>query len=45
VGSLKRFTEDVREVTTGLECGVGLNGFGDFLADDVIEFYAKERVK
>jgi translation initiation factor IF-2 len=45
VGSLKRFTEDVREVTIGMECGVGLDGFGDFQADDVIEFYVKERVK
>ena len=44
VGSLKRFTEDVREVTTGLECGVGLDGFGDFEVDDVIEFLTKERV-
>ena len=43
VGSLKRFTEDVREVRAGFECGVGLEGFGDFKEGDIIEFYKKER--
>ena len=43
VGSLKRFKEDVKEVLTGFECGVGLEGFGDFQVGDVIEFYVQER--
>lgn len=43
VSSLKRFTEDVREVREGFECGVGLEGFQDFEEDDIIEFYKKER--
>jgi translation initiation factor IF-2 len=43
VGSLKRFEEDVREVRTGFECGVGLEGFQDFAVGDVIQFYVKER--
>jgi translation initiation factor IF-2 len=43
VGSLKRFENDVREVRTGFECGVGLEGFHDFVIGDVIEFYVKER--
>jgi len=43
VGSLKRFENDVREVRTGFECGVGLEGFHDFAIGDVIEFYVKER--
>jgi translation initiation factor IF-2 len=43
VGSLKRFEKDVREVRTGFECGVGLEGFHDFVIGDVIEFYVKER--
>jgi len=43
VASLKRFTKDVREVRTGFECGVGLEGFHDFEIGDVIEFYVKER--
>jgi translation initiation factor IF-2 len=43
VSSLKRFQEDVREVRTGFECGVGLEGFNDFEEGDRIEFYVKER--
>jgi translation initiation factor IF-2 len=41
VSSLKRFTEDVREVDAGFECGIGLEGFSDFQEGDVIEFYKK----
>jgi translation initiation factor IF-2 len=44
VNSLKRFTEDVREVGTGYECGISLEGFDDFHEGDVIEFYTKEQV-
>jgi len=44
VSSLKRFTEDVKEVNTGFECGVGLENFGDFVEGDIIEFYRRERV-
>jgi translation initiation factor IF-2 len=43
VGSLKRFQEDVREVRTGFECGIGLEGFDDFEEGDTIVFYVKER--
>jgi len=43
VSSLRRFTEDVREVREGFECGVGLEGFRDFKEGDIIEFYKKER--
>ncbi len=43
VASLKRFTKDVREVRTGFECGVGLEGFHDLEVGDIIEFYVKER--
>jgi len=42
VGSLRRFQDDVREVATGMECGIGLDGFDDFAEVDVIEFYRKE---
>lgn len=45
VASLKRFTEDVREVNTGLECGVGVEGYGGFEVGDVLEFYTREMVK
>ncbi|GAB4528511.1 MAG: hypothetical protein Kow0063_04810 [Anaerolineae bacterium] len=42
VASLKRFTEDVREVDAGYECGIALEGFEDFKEGDIIEFYTKE---
>ena len=44
VSSLKRFNEDVREVRTNFECGVGLEGFQDFKVGDKLEFYVRERV-
>jgi translation initiation factor IF-2 len=44
VSSLKRFTEDVKEVNTGFECGVGLENFNEFIEGDTIEFYRRERV-
>lgn len=42
--SLKRFTEDVREVATGFECGIGVDNFSDFQEGDIIEAYVKERI-
>ena len=44
VSSLKRFTEDVAEVSAGLECGLGIEGNIGFEVGDIIEFYRKERV-
>jgi translation initiation factor IF-2 len=44
VASLRRFKDDVREVTTGYECGVGLLGFGDIKVGDIIEIYDLEAV-
>jgi translation initiation factor IF-2 len=44
IDSLKRFTEDVREVAAGYECGIALEGFDDFQQGDIIECYTKERV-
>ncbi|HDR15618.1 MAG TPA: translation initiation factor IF-2, partial [Desulfobacteraceae bacterium] len=43
VASLKRFKEDVKEVQTGYECGVGLENFNDIKEGDVIEFYMMEK--
>jgi translation initiation factor IF-2 len=43
VDSLRRFQEDVREVQAGMECGIGLEGFGDFQEGDVLELYRRER--
>ncbi|HLF27411.1 MAG TPA: translation initiation factor IF-2 [Anaerolineae bacterium] len=44
IASLKRFTEDVKEVRQGFECGIGLANFKDFKEGDIVEFYVKERV-
>lgn len=44
VDSLKHFKDDVTELRAGFECGIGLEGFGDFKVGDVIELYKKERV-
>ena len=44
LGSLKRFKEDVREVTAGLECGLGVENFDDIKAGDLIESYQVQQV-
>ena len=43
VNSLKRFKDDVKEVATGYECGVGVKDFNDFETGDVLEFYRMEQ--
>ncbi len=40
--SLKRFKEDVREVLAGYECGIFIEGFGDYKEKDIIECYTYE---
>lgn len=44
IASLKRFTEDVKEVAEGYECGISLDNFNDLREGDVLEFFRKERV-
>jgi translation initiation factor IF-2 len=39
ISSLKRFKDDVREVESGFECGIGLENFNDIKVGDVIEAY------
>src|SRR5512133_1058115 len=39
VTSLRRFKDDVREVAAGMECGIGLEGFSDMKAGDLLEVY------
>jgi translation initiation factor IF-2 len=41
---LRRFKEDVREVASGYECGIGLENFQDIKVGDVIEGYEVEEV-
>ena len=45
VGSLRRFQEDVREVETGYECGIVIEGFPDVKVDDVFEAYETRQVE
>ncbi len=44
IGSLRRFKDDVGEVKTGLECGIGFERFNDIKVGDVIEVFVMERV-
>ncbi|MFC1942098.1 translation initiation factor IF-2 [Chloroflexota bacterium] len=43
VSSLKRFKDDVREVATGYECGVGIRDFNDIEVGDILEFHRMEK--
>ena len=43
--SLKRFKEDVKEVTSGYECGASIHNFNDIKVGDVIEAYEQTEVK
>jgi translation initiation factor IF-2 len=42
IAGLRRFKDDVREVTNGFECGVTIEGFSDFEEGDVLEVYRVE---
>ncbi len=44
VDSLKRFKDDVREVQTGFECGIGIAGFDELKQGDLIEVYDIEEI-
>ena len=44
IGSLKRFSEDAREVADGFECGILLEGFNDLKEGDVLEAYETREV-
>jgi translation initiation factor IF-2 len=44
IGSLRRFKEDVHEVHSGYECGIGLDRFSDIKRGDIVEPFVRERV-
>jgi len=44
ISSLKHEKEDEREMREGFECGIGVKGFSDFQAGDVVECYTTEQV-
>jgi translation initiation factor IF-2 len=44
INSLKRFKDDVREVQSGYECGIGLSDFQDLKQGDIIETYEEREI-
>jgi len=44
IESLRRFKDDVKEVSTGMECGIVLAGFTDYQAGDIIDAFQLEEV-
>jgi translation initiation factor IF-2 len=42
IAGLRRFKDDVREVATGYECGLSLDGFADFQEGDIIEVHREK---
>lgn len=45
LGSLKRFKDDVKEVTTGMECGLNIESYNDIKVGDIVEGYETVEVK
>jgi translation initiation factor IF-2 len=45
VASLKRFKDDVKEVTSGMECGIGIEGYSDLKTGDIIEAFEIEETR
>ena len=44
INSLRRFKDDVREVATGYECGLAIDGFNDYEVGDTIETHRRRQV-
>ena len=45
LGSLKRFKDDVKEVTSGMDCGLNIESYNDIKIGDIIEGYEQVEVK
>ncbi|OQX25304.1 MAG: translation initiation factor IF-2 [Desulfobacteraceae bacterium IS3] len=45
LASLRRFKDDVKEVQSGYECGIGLENYNDIKAGDIVECYYLEEIK
>ena len=45
LGSLKRYKDDVKEVTNGMECGLNIESFNDIRVGDIVEGYEQVAVK
>lgn len=44
MGSLRRFKDDVREVASGYECGLSIEGFNDIKLNDVLEIFEVKEI-
>ena len=44
IKSLRRFDQDVRELSSGLECGINIEGFKEIRKGDLIEVYERRRI-
>ena len=44
IGSLRRFKEDVPEVRTGFECGMGIANFNDVKVGDILECFTQQKI-
>lgn len=45
IASLRRFKDDVKEVQSGYECGIGIENYNDIKVNDAIECYETEEIK
>jgi len=45
ISSLRRFKDDVKEVQSGYECGIGIENYNDIKIDDTVECYYLEEIK
>jgi translation initiation factor IF-2 len=45
LGSLKRFKDDVKEVVSGLECGLNIKNYNDIKVGDIIEAFTETEIK
>ncbi len=45
LGSLKRYKDDIKEVTTGMECGLNIDNFNDIKIGDFVEGYEQVEIK
>jgi translation initiation factor IF-2 len=44
IASLRRFKDDAKEVTNGMECGISIANYGDIKVGDVIEAFVTEKI-
>ena len=45
IASLRRFKDDVKEVNTGYECGIGIEKYNDLKVGDNIEAFTMEKIE